>query len=285
MPEWVVHNYAAKNFCNLPEGICNEIDKFMDFHPLGHDVNRIIVNGHWDPEALLYLGIAVYEEWSYNGLRCVLHHNLLDYAHTLASTGPYGAMIRRLALPGQAKVHIKGLVHKVLDNVVNDFSPILEILDRGGSSYEVIQRIESSVLWSVKDLKSFVDVLKKHYITDFLKDLLKAVNELKDCIDLCIEEVIGVEFWHSKGFSDLCPYCVTSTYLEKEVVLIPEEYISKNLAFKVHRQCFERLINIVKSILTEGFEKRREVIEEVMRRTKSLPPSLIWEAVKRAKKI
>ena len=58
MPEWVLHNYTAKNFCNLSEDICVEINRFIDFNPLEHDVNRIVINGHWDPEALLYLGVA-----------------------------------------------------------------------------------------------------------------------------------------------------------------------------------------------------------------------------------
>jgi hypothetical protein len=281
MPEWVIHNYTAENFCDISKNICDEINRFIDSNPLEHDVNRIIINGHWDPEALLYLAVFIYEKRGYNGLKCMLHHNLLDYAHKLASTGPYGAMIRRHAMPDYAEIHIKGLVYKVLDNIAKDFSPILKIFEDGGDPYDVLREIESNKLWRVEDLRSFLSVMKEPYIVNFLRDTLKAVNELRRCIELCVEEVIHVEFWHSGTFENLCPYCLSSTYREKEIVLVPEEYISKNLAFKIHRGCFERLSNIVRMILNKGFKDVREVIKEVMRETKSLPPSIIWEAVKR----
>jgi len=70
MPKWVIHNYTARNFCNLSEDICDEINRFIDSNPLEHDVNRIIVDGLWIPEALLYLGIAVYEKWGYKCPKC-----------------------------------------------------------------------------------------------------------------------------------------------------------------------------------------------------------------------
>jgi hypothetical protein len=190
MPEWAIHNYTAKNFCNLPEDVCNEINRFIDSNPLGHDVNRIIVDGRWIPEPLLYLGVVVYERWGYYGLKCMLHHNLLDYAHTLASTGPYGVAIKRGLLFVNPEARIKEFVHRVLDNIVKDFSPMLDVLERGGDIYDVIQRVESSELWSAEYLDSFVKALKEPFIIDFLRDLIKAVNELKECIDLCIHEML-----------------------------------------------------------------------------------------------
>jgi transcription termination factor NusB len=196
MPKWAVHNYTAKNFCNIPEDVCNEINRFIDFNPLGHDVGRVIVDGHWIPEPLLYLGLVVYEKWGYYGVKCMLHHNLLDYAYTLASTGPYGVAIRRGVSPAwgfiNPEARIKEFVHRVLDNIVKDFSPALDVLERGGDVYDVIQRVESSGLWSVKYLDSFVEALKEPHIINFLRDLIKAVNELKEYIDLCINEVLKI---------------------------------------------------------------------------------------------
>jgi len=245
MPEWVVHNYTAKNFCNLPEDICVEINRFIDSNPLEHDVNRIIINGHWDPEALLYLAVVIYEKWGYNGLKCMLHHNLLDYVHKLATTGKYGWLVRNYGAE-YAINDIESFVYKVLDGIVNDFSPILKIFESGGGIYEVVQKIESGELWSVKDLKSFVDALKEPYIIDFLKDLIKAVNELRECMDLCVLEVLEVEFYTQDRFRDLCPICFSPTYGE-DFILVPEEYRPKNLAFRVHKKCFEELTKKLES--------------------------------------
>jgi hypothetical protein len=279
MPEWVIHNYTAKNFCNLPENVCNEINRFID-DPSHHDLNRVIVDGHWIPEALLYLGIAVYEKWGYDGLKCVLHHNLLDYTHTLATAGKYGWLVRNYG-PDYAIADIKSFIHKALDNIVNDFIPILKVFEGGGDIYEVVQMVESGKLWSVRDLKSFVDALKKPYIVNFLKDLIKAVNELRECIDLCILEVLEVEFYTQNRFRDLCPICFSSTYGE-DFILVPEEYRIKNLAFRVHRKCFEELVKRAREFLGKGLNEK-ETLHRVM--FKSMPPSIVWEAIKKAKKV
>jgi hypothetical protein len=276
MPEWVIHNYTAKNFCNLPEDICNEINRFIDFNPLEHDVNRIIVYGHWIPETLLYLGITVYEKWGYDGLKCMLHHNLLDYTHKLATAGKYGWLVRNYG-PDYAISDVKSLVYKVLDGIVSDFFPILRILEIGGGIYEVVQKVESGELWSVEHLESFVNALREPYTINFLKDLIKAVNELRECMDLCVLEVLEVEL-HTK-FKDLCPVCFSSTYGE-DTILVPEEYRPKNLAFRVHRRCFEELVKKARELLAKGLSEK-EALGSVM--TKFMPPSLVWEAVKRTK--
>ncbi|MCC6014498.1 MAG: hypothetical protein LM564_02190 [Desulfurococcaceae archaeon] len=283
MPEWVVHRYTAGEFCKLSRGVCDEVDRFVDLNPLGHDTNRIIINGHWLPEALLHLAAYIYERWGYEGLKCMLHHNLLDYARTLASSGPYGAMIRRLALPENAEVRITTFVRTVLDNIVNDFLPILKIFECSGGVYDAVQRVEGGGLWRVEDLGSFVKVLKEPYITDFLKDLLKATDELRSCVRLCVLEVVMIKFYNERRFKDLCPWCSTSTYGE-DFILIPKEYVShpKNLAFRVHRSCFEELVRKAKEILNEGLDER-EVLDKVM--VKYMPPSIVWEAVKRAREV
>jgi hypothetical protein len=277
MPEWVIHNYTAENFCDISRSVCDEINRFIDFNPLGHDVNRIIINGRWDPEALLYLAVVIYEKWSYEGLKCMLHHNLLDYAHKLATTGKYGWLVRNYG-SSYAIGDIKSFVYKVLDNIVNDFLPILRVFESGGGIYEVFQ-IESGEPWSIKDLKSFVDALKEPYIINFLKDLIKAVNELKECMELCVLEVLEVEFYAQDRFRDLCPVCFSSTYRE-DFISIPEEYRSKNLAFRVHKRCFEELTKKARELLDKGLNEK-ETLRKVM--IKFMPPSIVWEAVKRVR--
>jgi hypothetical protein len=278
MPEWVIHNYIAENFCDISKNICDEINRFIDFNPLEHDVNRIIINGHWDPEALLYLAVVIYKKWGYNGLKCMLHHNLLDYSHKLATAGKYGWLVRNYGV-AYAINDIKSFVYKVLDGIVSDFSPILKILESGGDIYEVIQKIESDELWSAKNLKSFVDTLREPYIINFLKDLIIAVNELKECMDLCVLEVLEVEFYTQDRFRDLCPICFSSTYRE-DFILIPEEYRPKNLAFRVHKRCFEELTKKARELLYKGLNER-ETLRKVM--IKFMPPSIVWEAVKRVR--
>jgi len=39
--------------------VYGEVIEFIDFRLLSHDVNRVIVEGCWVPEALLYLTSAV----------------------------------------------------------------------------------------------------------------------------------------------------------------------------------------------------------------------------------
>jgi hypothetical protein len=125
-----------------------------------------------------------------------------------------------------------------------------------------------------------VDALKKPYTLSFLKDLIKAVNELRECIDLCVLEVLEVEFYTQNRFRDLCLICFSSTYGE-DFILVPEEYRFKNLAFRVHRKCFEELVKRAREFLDKGLNER-ETLNRVM--FKFMPPSLVWEAVKRAKR-
>jgi hypothetical protein len=126
-----------------------------------------------------------------------------------------------------------------------------------------------------------VDALKKPYTLSFLKDLIKAVNELRECIDLCVLEVLEVEFYTQNRFRDLCPICFSSTYGE-DLILVPEEYRFKSLAFRVHRKCFEELVKKTKELLDKGLNEK-----ETLRRVKIkfMPLSIVWEAVKRAKRV
>jgi hypothetical protein len=191
-------------------------------------------------------------------------------------------MIKRLALPESAEPQIRRFVYTVLDNIVNDFLPILKIFEDGGGVYDVVQRVKSGSLWRVEHLESFAEVLKKSYIINFLKDLLKATDELRDCIGLCVLEVIMTEFYNEKRFKDLCPWCFTSTF-EEDFILIPEEYRDHpNLAFRVHKNCFEELVRKAKEFLNEGLNER-EILNKVM--VKYMPPSIVWEAIKRAREI
>ena len=93
MAKHVVHEYLATRFSGLPLNIVREINRFIDVvgkyekraRELGvppkvfHDANRVITNGRWDLEALLYLVVVVYGKWGYEGIKASLHHHLLDY--------------------------------------------------------------------------------------------------------------------------------------------------------------------------------------------------------------
>jgi len=45
MPEWIVHLYTGEKFCGISRRVYSEVNEFVDYHPLGHDVNRVIVEG------------------------------------------------------------------------------------------------------------------------------------------------------------------------------------------------------------------------------------------------
>jgi len=82
MPEWIVHLYTGEKFYGISRRVYSEVNEFVDYHPLGHDVSRVIVEGHRVPEALLYLALAAYENWGCKRVKSILHHNLLDYCKT-----------------------------------------------------------------------------------------------------------------------------------------------------------------------------------------------------------
>ena len=121
-----MHFYTGEEFCGIPRSTYEELNAFADLKE--HDANRVIIDGHWLPEPLFYLALVVYEKWGYEGLRALIHHHLLDYSDTLASSGKYGWLVKHYG-PDYAREYIKGFCGKVLDNIVQRF-------------YDIVQRVE-----------------------------------------------------------------------------------------------------------------------------------------------
>lgn len=76
----------------------SRINRFIDLHPgtgrydpEWHDANRIIIDGHWLPQPLLYLAIFIYEHFQRSclHLKAALHHHIVDYLYTVISSGKY----------------------------------------------------------------------------------------------------------------------------------------------------------------------------------------------------
>jgi hypothetical protein len=115
VPEWVVHLYTGEKFCGISRRVYSKVNEFIDSNPLGHDVNRVIVNGHWIPEALLYLTYTTYDIWGCEGVKAVLHHNLLDYCKTLITLNKRILLYLYYGIIYEG--YITEFVHKVLDNI------------------------------------------------------------------------------------------------------------------------------------------------------------------------
>ena len=250
----------------------------MDTPP--HDKNRVIVDGHWLPEALLYLAVVAYDAWGYSGLKAVLHHNLLDYAHTLATGGKYGWLAKYYG-PQYAIVDVERLVRRVLDNIERDFSKPFNALRSGTDPYDVVREVAGSWFSGVEYPDELANIFRRGDAVKLLEELLRAVNELRDCIYSCVLEVVELVFHSQNRFKDVCPVCFSPIHSAEEYLRIPVEYVRKDLAYRVHRRCFEQLKNRARELLREGLS-----IREVLRRLpeKFMPPSIVCEAVKDSSK-
>jgi hypothetical protein len=60
-------------------------------------------------------------------------------------------------------------------------------------------------------------------------------------------------------------------------MLIPKEYVEKDLAYKVHERCFEFLKSRASAMLKQGLTKKG-----IFRRLKldAIPPSIVYEVLK-----
>jgi len=276
MPEWVVHTYTCSNFCGIPRGVCEEINRFIDSPP--HDKNRAIDKGHWFPEPLLYLASVVYEKWGYSGLKAMLLHNLLDYANTLVIRSKYGWLVRDYG--PHYYTYFSGPVYEVLDNVERDFAEPLSKLRGGASPQEVAREVASSWAGGVRYFDDLVKVFGEGNAVELLKDLLRAVRELRGCLGICVLEVAYIESYVRGMYRDYCPLCPYVASPEPECVPIPLEYARRGIAYRVHRECFESLRSRARALLGEGLP-----LEEALRRLlaeRYRPPSVAYEALKSA---
>jgi hypothetical protein len=280
MPEWIVHLYTGERFCGIQRGVYEEVNKFIDPHELfhDHDVNRVIINGHWIPEALLHLALVCYERWGYEGLKACLHHHILDYSKTLASRGPHGYIVKNYG-PSYF-IGVLKFAYKVLDYIQKDFSILSIMLREGRDPHDILKGIERSWFGGIEYHNSFLDILRREGLHEFIDNLLRVVKELKGCMSVSIEEVAWLTWRDQEGgmYRDVCPVCKTPVTSPEAYTLIPNEYVRKNLAYKVHVRCFEFLKGKARDFAKEGLLGKdifRRSLEEA-----SIPPSIAYEVLK-----
>jgi hypothetical protein len=280
VPEWVVHFYTGEYFCGIPWNVNVEVTRAID--AIGtkyHDVNRIIEKGQWKPDALLPLAFVVYKKWGYEGLRAMLHHHvLLDYSKTLTSSGFYGWQIRRLG-PTYVK-DILGFVNSVLNEIVNDFKPILKKIEQGGDLYSVIQVAEEKWNTYIQHPDDVLKAFRDPEIRDVLKNLLSAVESLRDCMVTSVLEVSWLTWinqWKNEDVS-VCPVCRNPILAVDDAVMIPSDYVKRGIAYRVHGTCLARLMSEVEELARGGLN-RDEIFRKLVLDV-PVPPSTAYEVLK-----
>jgi hypothetical protein len=280
MPEWVVHLYTGERFCGIQRGVYEEVNRFIDSPESSHDVNRVIIDGHWIPEALLYLAFVCYERWGYEGLKACLHHHILDYSKTLASGGPHGHIVKSYR-PGYS-ISVLKFAYKVLDYIQKDFSTLSTMLKEGRDPHDILRVIEKSWFGGIKYHDSFLDILKRRGrgLHEFIDNLLRVVEELKGCTSISIEEVAWLTWRDQENglYRDVCPVCKKPVAFPEAYTLIPNEYVRKNLAYKVHVNCFELLKGKARDFAKQGLSGK-DIFRRLLVET-SIPPTIAYEVLK-----
>ena len=275
MPEWVVHLYTGKYFCRISDKVYDEINRFVDSLGPEHDVNRIIVDGHWIPEALLYVASYAYEKWGYEGLKALLHHNLLDYSKTLSVGGKYGYLVKKYG--PDCTIDIIRFTYKVLDHIKDDMSLILNMLKEGAEAYDIVKEVDDKLVGDIRYPKSFLNILKRENLIEFLESLINVVDELRDCMCVCVDEVAWLTWCDlDENRRNYCPACGRVVSSSEPHVLIPNEY-GERLAYKLHRECLESLKTKVNEYLRQGL-REKEIFNKML--IEVIPPSIVYEVLK-----
>jgi len=207
MPGWDVHCELAEMLCGIPKDIMNNMNKVID-ELTYHDINRIIVKGHWNPLALLHESLFHYENWGYIGIKAALHHHLLDYAATLLTGGKYGYLLKEKVYLGLAVSSVIKFVESVLNHIEEDFTVLTRL---SGSLLEsefqniVENFFEKCKYWD--DPKARNEAKRyMYYKTTLVREssqaLIRASKELKDCIKDCIWDLAIFKLW-----KDHCIVC------------------------------------------------------------------------------
>jgi len=188
-----------------------KINKFIDFHPVTgkydpkwHDVNRVIVDGHWNPKALLYLAVFIYKHFQRSclALKASIHHHIVDYTYTVISSSKHGYIVKYYVCTAlsRAKNDIETLYSnkvvkdiatrfpiKVLNKIIEDFEPLLnlndtELLNILKSEYPGV--FSSEELWFVNELTMNPDVGEStsHIVRKMMEQLMNKVNLVRETI-------------------------------------------------------------------------------------------------------
>jgi len=179
--------------------------------------------------------------------------------------------------PEYVDEYIIEFIYKVLDNIEKDMAPILDMLKRGSKPYDVVNYIESKWLNGIRSPESLLSVLRSSNTLEFFECLVKAVDELRECMRWCILEVLFTSSW-LRRFSDVCPWCVRIVSPLEPYMLIPSEYGGK-LAFRVHKKCFEELKTKACEYMKQGL-RGRELFRKLY--IKYMPSSIVYETILQA---
>jgi len=273
MPKWRVHEALAE-LCGIPRALMRELNEFIDSigDPRFHDVNRVIVGGRWDPEALAYVGYVVLERWGYEGLRAFLHHHLLDYAEQLALS----RRVHETHMESYVVSWIEGLVNKVLGGIVRDFEVLLRLalkksLDgRDGSNKNVTEDIEK--LWGVRleHPGNLVRLIEGGGALNLSAAIVEAVRGIRECLNESVYELVVFYL----GFPrDSCVICKAS-------VSPSERYITyEDLEYRVHERCLTWLRSRVDTVISRANIHVRKEIYRFIVREWALPATIAYKVV------
>ena len=226
MPKWEVHNQLAE-ICGIPRHVMATLNRFIDckpnvtdaceYDPKWHDANRVIIDGHWEPRALLYLAMFLYEwfKGSCLALKAALHHHLVDYLYTVITSGKYGWEFKELVrvrrgIVGDARVceedsqevmcvgaFARDIAERfgsnLLEGIIRDFVPLIHMDD-----YDLLETLlkdfpqvfDDNELRLLKRLQAFGELdiavedfsAKLKLVRDTARCLVRSADELGNCI-------------------------------------------------------------------------------------------------------
>jgi len=273
MPKWRVHEALAE-LCGIPRALMRELNEFIDStgDPRFHDVNRVIIEGRWDPEALAYADYVVLERWGYEGLKAFLCHHMLDYAEQLALS----RRVHETHMGSYVVSWVKGLVNKVLDGIIRDFEVLLRLAlkkslgGRGGSNRNVIEDIEK--LWGVKleHPEDLVRLIEGGGALNLSAAIVEAVRDIRECLNESVYELVVFYLGFPK---DSCVIC-------KAFVSPSERYIIyEDLEYRVHERCLTWLRSRVDTVISRANIHARKEIYRFIVREWALPATIAYKVV------
>jgi hypothetical protein len=275
LPKWIIHLYGGENFCGISRDVYRKVNIFVD-DPEHHDINRVIVNGRWNPEAFLYLAFTSYKAWGCEGLKAVVHHNIMDYVDTILSSNKYRSLVKNCE-PSHIAIRLTRLCDKILNNIEEDFVKLLSVIKRAAGLNDVVREVK--IVWNkIRRPQILLAFLRNERarILDFLESVIKVARELRDCIDECVEELVWLRYWRS--WMNHCPVCMFIMRFSEPHLLIPAEYVGEDLAYKIHKECFERLRAKAEKLLKKEISEKEALRE--LSKEENIPPSVAFEILK-----
>jgi len=274
MPGWHVREALAE-LCGIPRALMRELNEFIDSveDPRFHDANRVIVEGRWDPEALVYAGSVVLKKWGYEGLRAFLHHNLLDYAEQLALS----RRVREIRTGSYEFGWIEGLVRKVLDNIVKDFEALLTLtlrvmLEKHTERRNLAEEVEK--IWGIKlrYAGDLVRLIEEGEAVNLSASMIEAAQSLYECLSNSVYDFVAFYLSFPKDYCVACKAFVSPS--ERHVIYADLEYV-------IHEECLTRLRGRVGALISKANEHAKKAIYRYIVREWALPPTVVYRVIYR----